>query len=375
MNSIQTPIERMGSNFLVASMIPSLAFITITIFSFRPVLPPVVYDWLSGNGSILGQYGLTVLVATIILGFTLTSLNTFILKVFEGYILVGRFPIVRYAELRRFKQYKKRLRLVNMKIQRISKMRGNQSERILRKLIEQERQLVTNFQYLYPPLEEEVLPFRFGNILRAAEAYPMARYKIDAVPMWTRLIHLVPPSYNARIVQTHNQLSFLVNCSVLSILYSIFCLFAALYQIFLQSPSAKDLKYWFDFLPTELEPGAYTSQFTLYLTGCIVGAFIAIIFNRASLLSVSDFGEMIRSAYDLFRFDLLKQLHLPLPDNSELELNLWIRITNLINIGYSLEGKTPLKPIQYQHNYEYDVESSSEDGEGNDKEQTTQTDL
>ena len=39
---------------------------------------------------------------------------------------------------------------------------------------------------------EDVLPTRLGNVLRAAELYPLHRYGIDIAVLWTRLTMLLP---------------------------------------------------------------------------------------------------------------------------------------------------------------------------------------
>src|SRR6266498_1987653 len=44
---------------------------------------------------------------------------------------------------------------------------------------------------------EEVLPTRLGNILRAAERYPISHYGMDAVYFWPRLFPLLPPEFKA----------------------------------------------------------------------------------------------------------------------------------------------------------------------------------
>ena len=87
--------EKMGSNFLVAAFIPSLAFAMIAMVVFSPILPPGPVTRLTNTLTPLGQPGLLLVVFTIVLGFTLSSLNTFIYKLFEGYVILERFGVAR----------------------------------------------------------------------------------------------------------------------------------------------------------------------------------------------------------------------------------------------------------------------------------------
>jgi len=339
MNSVQTTIERMGSNFLVASMIPALAFVTSVVFIADPVLPPGIRNRFGGEFDLLGTPGLIILIITIILGFTLTTLNIFLIKIFEGYILIWRIPFFKNSQLRAHKKYKQRIKMINWRIDVIKNSSLVNKGKILFELNVQRKKLETAFQNEFPTRQDEVLPTRFGNVYRSSEVYPMLRYKIDAVPLWPRLIHSIPPSYTAHIEQAHNELSFLVNCALLSLLFAMISLVISFYQLFLAyyATSHPDGSTFLYLIPISLPQEIYLSRFVLYLLAAIAGAVITILFSRASLLSVSEFGYMIRSAFDLFRFDLLKQLHLELPNDSDEEVELWNKISRFINVGYSLD--------------------------------------
>ena len=56
-------------------------------------------------------------------------------------------------------------------------------------------------------------------------------------------------------------------------------------------------------------------------------------FNQAALYSVGDFGMMIRSAYDLFRLDLLKQFKIKQPKDSDEEYQVWENLGQFIALG------------------------------------------
>ena len=77
----------------------------------------------------------------------------------------------------------------------------------------------------------------------------------------------------------------------------------------------------------------------IYLTGGILSFGIAWFFYSASLLNVTKYGNLIRSSYDLFRFDLLEKLHLKLPVDNKKEKYLWQDISDFVTIGELYDKK------------------------------------
>lgn len=328
----------MGSNFLIAGFIPSLAFVAIGMFAFGPVLPLSVRTRLGGDLNLFSQAGFISLLATIVLGFTLTSLNTFFIKIFEGYIFLEHIPTLRKSELRKEKKLQSKMNWVKRILARYE---GNMGHPTAQKYLSILNELQIQYDRRFPIHRAEMMPTQFGNILKAAEGYSRERYQIDAVPMWPRIISVIPTGYNLRIEETHNQLSFLVNCSLLAGLLGIQSLLVSIFQAISVNFVARGLNQILYFIPVFPNlVDVYTQRIWLYLCFALIAFFMMYIFYRAALLSVVDFGDMIRSVYDLFRFDLLKQLHLPLPRNSNREGTLWGKICEFINVGYSLDSET-----------------------------------
>jgi len=288
---------------------------------------------------------------TVTLGFTLTSLNNFFLKVFEGYILLEHFPFFKKSELRQEKILRNKLLRVQKIIDRLEKQHKRRTE-LAKKYTAIQHDLQTQYERRFPGRRSEIMPTPFGNILKAAEHYPGLRYKIDSVPMWPRIIHVIPQSYNNRIEETHNQLSFLVNCSVLAGVLGLQGFIAAIYQTLSALLSARGISEILYFIPINVSLySTYTQRVWLYLAFAFIALIFMYIFYRAALLSVTEFGDMIRSVYDLFRFDLLKQLHFAYPNNTKEEVDLWESICHFMNIGHS-QGHFEL--------LEYSPESSKE---------------
>ncbi|MEJ5226013.1 MAG: hypothetical protein WHV44_16255, partial [Anaerolineales bacterium] len=132
MNSLQPYLDKFGRNFLVASLVPSLAFFTISMITLQPILPDAAKDVLGSKFNPLGESGLLLVLMTILLGFTLTSLNTFIYKVFEGYVLIWRLPFLKQSQIRQSRRLRKVHQSIARKISRLEK--GSISRRVERKI-------------------------------------------------------------------------------------------------------------------------------------------------------------------------------------------------------------------------------------------------
>jgi len=198
----------------------------------------------------------------------------------------------------------------------------------------------------FPPSDKYILPTRFGNILRAAESYSRVRYGIDGVPMWPRLALVIPDQYMARVDMANNQCSFLLNSSILSVVYGLLCLLVSGYQLFICILAAQGISFWLYFIPINLHPAVYFQRIGIYFVIAIFSFLIAMFFYKASLFNLNRYGLIIRSAYDLFRFDLLRALKFPLPETTEDEYQEWEDICQFINVGYQ-RGQEELAPLTY----------------------------
>lgn len=320
MNAFTNYLEKFGSNFLVAAMIPSLGLVIACMVAFDPIFKiSKSLQIEEGIYSLIG-ISLLVLVPTVIIGFTLTALNTFILKVFEGYVFIHRLPLLKEGYSRKAKKLLQEIKDIRKDVEDLEQKR--------RKTIVEKEQLeefkgkyhskVAEYDKNYPPLHAGIMPTKFGNILKASEAYTGTRYGIDAVEFWPRLLHVIPPSYRQSIDEARNELSFLVNMSALSFIFFVLCTLAVVTNVPL--PNTPDWSI------------VILNSFRYIAAGA--AAFISFLFfNRAALFSVVDFGAMIRSSYDLFRLDLLSQFRIKHPKTSTEEFQIWRNLGELLILG------------------------------------------
>lgn len=328
--------EKLGSNFIVSAMIPSLALVVGCVLVFEPILQTSSIFTQKDNIYSLISFSLLLIIPTIIIGFTLTALNTYILKLFEGYAFFPHLSYMYKWMLHSHRNKARKLitkrRFLKRRIEVIEKsvIKTERQTRYLKQLKREYFFIAAKYDTSYPSNLGDILPTQFGNILRASETYSNVHYGMDGVEFWPRLFHVIDPAYKEAIDGTRNELSFLVNMSLLAIAFFLLCLVAFIYT--LANPP----------LDTMGKP-IYVAAFVNVVRYLIWGGFglgLNIFFNKASIYAVSSFGLMIRSAYDLFRLDLLKQLRLKMPKDSHEEFYIWKNLNEFIVLGsLSIDAK------------------------------------
>ena len=153
----------------------------------------------------------------------------------------------------------------------------------------------------YPPPTrlDQVMPTRFGNILKNAELYPLLRYQIDAVLIWPRLYNLFPEGFVLTLAEARSSFEFML---VISFLGGAFALLSSIYLLII---------------------GATWWLFLLCFWGGLLVAWLA---YKAALGSARLYAQQIKAAFDLYRNELLIQMRLPLPTNLKEERAQWKEI-------------------------------------------------
>jgi hypothetical protein len=259
---------------------------------------------------------------------------------------------LRKLELKRARQIRSRFDQVNQKINhleaaqkawkkaRMPKYQKNRQERINTRidLLKNQRDvLAADFDSRYPPQENFILPTRFGNILKAAESYPQSRYGIDSVALWPRMVYAIDEKYMMHVDTANDQCSFLLNSSLLSAIFAALSFLASAYQFLLLYLLFYGVSDSFILVGIK-EPNLYFQRIFTYFAIGILTLGVAWFFYTASLLNVTKYGNMIRSSYDLFRFNLLDRLHLKLPPHLKKEREFWGTVSEFITIGDRFGG-------------------------------------
>lgn len=336
MSVITTLLSLLGDNNLVSAVIPSMALMLATLVVFDPIFKTSAFLQQQNSADSLIVLGLLIIFPIIILSYTLMALNTYIFKLHEGYVFFHHFPFLRKAHLGKAQALilkrealKKRIAVIERKKFRY----GGRLDETLNRLKRRYFSVAAEYDSNYPPSLDDILPTKFGNILRASESYAATHYGLDGVAFWPLLIAVIPPEYQKAIDAARNELAFLVNMSFLAIVFFVFCVMA--------------IPFEYNALP--------------YMLAGLVALCCNAFFNQAATYSVSSFGVMIRSAFDLFRLDLLKQFRLKAPTDSVEEFYIWKNLNEFIVVGEQSLKFVPLV---------YDVPKNAKDSTVlNDKEQ------
>jgi hypothetical protein len=169
----------------------------------------------------------------------------------------------------------------------------------------------------YPVSAKQLMATRLGNILRASERYPLDRYGATSIFVWPRLYALLPDREVTLVAQARASLEFLL---VLSALATAFGLLAAGYLL------------------------AVTAPVWLFLLCAWGGLGIAAVAYRASLSAAVVYADVVRTAFDLHRLDVLTGMQFPRPTDAAAERRAWEHLVQLVVRNQPPAGPYPPPP-------------------------------
>jgi hypothetical protein len=189
-----------------------------------------------------------------------------------------------------------------------------------------------NFGNLAPVDERLLLPTKFGNIMRACELYPNDRYEIRGIAVWSRILQVFPKHFKDQLEEKNNQMIFLLNSSLLSYLIGSTALLFGLFNLF----SAVGFGYLHQIDVQKLLSSTDAISSLNIVTIGFLFIFIGFLLYTVALPVAEGFGALIRTGYDLYRFELLRQLNQPIPANDTEESHTWKKISELFIAGKNL---------------------------------------
>ena len=163
----------------------------------------------------------------------------------------------------------------------------------------------------FPPANL-LLPMSLGNVLRAMEQQAGSGYGADTVAWWPRLYVVLGEQLRGVVDDRRNQLD-------------VTCRLAASYAV----------------LVVVSVPLLWRSGW--WLAVALVPLAVAVVSYRAATSAALAYGEAVRTAFDLHRFDLLEQLRLPAPATPADELALNHRLNR-----FWLQG-VPMTGVRFEH--------------------------
>jgi len=195
-------------------------------------------------------------------------------------------------------------------------------DRIKKLLFDEYTKTLAQVRREFPQEQWLIMPTRIGNVIRGFEYYPKREYGIDGAEMWPRLIPEIDKEYAAAVDDAKISCDFFITSSMLSGVLSIAFIVVAF-----------------------MRPVAITGKTVLFVTlgKGVIFALLAYALYLLAIPRANEWGKMVKSAFDIYRWKLLAQLGYKQELNSRsAERDLWKEISRQTIYGDSFTKKTPL---------------------------------
>lgn len=311
LSTLSTTISNLISLFLqslrFSALFPALCFV---IFN-QWILLPLLRSHISEDTLQAAQHPAWTLLFTIWIGYTLTVLNISIIRFYEGYpyreTRWGRH--LRDCQRRkkgelsaRKEYYATLLSKVYQEILPSNYPREEFEQSLFFKWLMYEYSLVQNRLDDFPEDDASLLPTALGNTIAAFEQYPGHRYGIHAICMWPRLLPVLSDKEYAIFVEREKAtLDFMLNFSVLSALFGLECVVVRLLRVG---------QVW-AFVP-------------------ILAFVVSSLFYAGARRPANNWGETVKVAFDLYRYELAERLSLRRFWSKAEEKTQWETFSNFI---------------------------------------------
>jgi hypothetical protein len=339
-------IKEIGRSYIVSSFLPAALFVSMGVFIFRGFAPKFLISGIQQANSFLGlsqqgSFSLSswffVFTLTSWIAFCLYSSTNWTIQLYEGYKFHPLICEIMKFSLRTF-WHKKQIEIYEANRAEFEKNATIWNDELIisRKMALDE---IADVEGYAPIDEEDLMPTRLGNVLRASELYADERYKLNSLVIFPKLIHILPTHFVNELEDKNNRFIFLIHSSLLSYIVGILSLIAVLVNkatapLCGTGPSTNLVsgllcKGFITRGFTVLSPNEY---FVAGLFFFAVGYFI----YRISIVAAREFALHIRAGFDLYRFDLLRQLNHQLPKNLHEEMVMWELLSEYFVAGNRL---------------------------------------
>ena len=282
-------------NFAVGFFLPVAVFITLSGL----ILSPYVF-----SVNISSFIEIDLLVGTTVLGLlswvggvVLLAVNRDLYRFMEGYGTLNPMKLFGWFEKRRYRNTVNELDKLDDEYLACIEA----EEEFPAKSRQKRNRLIRRLAEEFPDQEEYLLPTPFGNVLRSFETFPRVMYGIDSIPAWGRLLAVISKEYIELIDGAKAQVDFWANLGLVFILIQI-------EYVGLVFAMGNQLNFW------------------------IVGLWVVLgtIAPLRATSSAREWGDYVKSAFDVFAPKLRETLGIELPKNREEEFAQWQRFNQAI---------------------------------------------
>ena len=338
----------LNSAFFFWYFLPAAGFVLVQLFVVAPLLgrsaPPVLTGEIRFTNGVASFFLLILL--PLVLGVLLSALSARVLRLYQGTLPLAsvfflpwlarnrKRNLELYSNLGTLRQQYFFLVSQNVFLETVNgeqtarSVAGTERDALIDKL-KQDTQALHDELESKPATELPVDNDRVGatdlaNTLALAEEYPFERYKMDAAVFWPRLAAELEPEKADALKASFATMNGLLNLSLL--IYVLALEFAIV--------TVAVLGGW-SILPAGLLPpgstwrAAVTFVLVLLLVGSGYGAY------RAAVASARAVGNVMRTAFDYYRGNVLKRFNLKMPNDIEAERVVWLKLAAFIRRGES----------------------------------------
>lgn len=191
----------------------------------------------------------------------------------------------------------------------------NSLEREARAALNDEIRLSNQIRFTFGA--QKIAPTRMGNIANTIQSYGETQYNLNVEVLWPRFQRAIQKDkeLSPLLGECKMQLDFLIACAALTAIGSLM---------------------WTILLALL---GNLTPEFFLAALG---GPLLFYAWYSAATVHYQTFAAVMRSCVDLLRFELIKDLHLPVPGDVESERELWDTLHRSLAFG-------EIRNLRYEH--------------------------
>jgi hypothetical protein len=280
--------------FVVGFFLPAyVALVSLWLSASSDFLPDQLEEYSqAGQLAILGGVAL-------IAGLVLSGLNYYIIQWFEGYPLerTERWPVLGLA-------YKAAIAGQSQQFDRLTKIWHDENRNPA------ERQdAAWCLDRFYPEARELLLPTRVGNAIRAFERHSNIRWGLDSVTLWPRIEGLLSSSERDVLMESKTNFNVFINASFGAVLVGALLI---------------------------VDGVLHAPQRPLYWLLYAIPFVFAYLLYRAAIGPTTDWGDSVRSGFDLHRLEIYEKLGVRAPRSFSDERDIATRVNQALLYGRPL---------------------------------------
>jgi hypothetical protein len=334
-------IKDIGRSFLVSSFLPAAVFVIAVKVLFQDFIPSYLVEHLKEETSVFVAWFIYLAIIGWI-SFLLYSILPWTLRLYQGYYLPQWLKKLMEKSIK--KMYLRQRKNLNNLLSIKQSLRKASDDALTQKLYSdydkcwvKAREEYINLEMICPIDDEQLLPTRLGNLLRSCSSYSTRRYGLDGNIGWPRLLRVLPREFREDKDDNEAKLIFTLNSSLLSFILGGMLLLASFTGFLLGTfPKYISIDIYSLFIPGYLHVNSVS-----YLVISFIFILLGYFLYRLAVEAGENFALSVRIGFDLYRFKLLEQLNLPIPETIEQERKTWLNISEYLASGGDL-GFVPI---------------------------------